>query len=616
MIKNYLINNPNLYKIYLLLLSIQITYDFLFQLLIDNSNESFANYYQISHYIFSKHLLLLSVIASLLFMILLKLASNSQNNKNKNIKVDTIFYFFVLFYIIGRNYHYKFSLIELIQYIPLIILSIYLYRSLTILILTNIITNLQNYKINFKLSLSVKKYYNYYIRHIFILSFIIILLFWSPYFYFYYPGSIQWDGLAQLNQFFGIRIWDNHYPAISTMIIGYIFETGKYIIDDNFGIFLFTISQSIFSALVFSYTLKFIASINTSSKFIVISLIFYAIFPIWPMNSYTFVKDTYYYLFFLLLFIQLIKVVLLKDDSLIRYSLILLFGSLIWIFRNDGYYVIILSLIGLTLHKLSKRNLVYSISIILVIFSLNKIYHSYFLPKNNIFEGSVREMLSLPMQQTARFCNKNYELISLEEDSVITNIFSINCQALGREYNAETSDNIKVYFKYNPTKNELDDYFGVWLSMFIKNPTIYIDAFLSNYYGYIYPLKHEYKDGIAWYTVQYSEQVYTGDFNLFMLDHRKLGRDIIEYITNLFRNMPIIELIFNVGSYTWLLVYFLIIKLKRKDLSYIVVSLPLLLTLLVCLVSPVNAYVRYMLPIIVSTPLIFNLIKLENCTKL
>lgn len=611
MSNQYLLKGHFLQKIFLFLLSLQLSYDLIFELLINNSNIHFTNYYQIAIFILSNYLSLFIVTTFIISIIFMKLSSYFKIHKTKILHINILSYFFSICFILGRNYDNNFAINELINYLPFIILNIYLLKTILYSILCILEDGFQNRNRNYKLNLRFKKYYEYFLRHIFIFSFLIFIILGIPYFYFYYPGPVQWDGLAQLNQYFGIKFWDNHYPAISTIIMGNIFKLGKTLIDDNFGIFLFTITQSILSAIILAYTVKFISSINSSFRFIAFSLIFYSILPFWPLNSYTFIKDTYYYLFFLLLFIQFIKVVILNDKRIINYILILIFCLIIWIFRNDGYYIILLSLIGLIIHKLSIKNILYSISILIVIISVNSFYHINFLPNNNILEGSIREMLSVPIQQTARFCKEAPELISLKDDTVIYSAFNLNCKDLGSKYNPESSDNVKMYFRYNPTKDDLKDYFDTWLSLLKKDPVIYFDAFLNNYYGYFYPLKHEYKDGITWNTIQYSELVYTGDFNLYMLDHRKYGRDIIENVTLLIRNLPIIEFIFNVGTYTWILIFYLVVSIRLKKFDYLIASAPLCITLLICFVSPVNAYIRYMLPIIVSTPLILSILKLN-----
>ena len=73
-------------------------------------------------------------------------------------------------------------------------------------------------------------------------------------------------------------------------------------------------------------------------------------------------------------------------------------------------------------------------------------------------------------------------------------------------------------------------------------------------------------------------------------------------------NLPAIGIIFNVGIYSWTLLFSLVlIRIRKMNTDNIIILLPIVLSLLVCFASPVNGYIRYGLPIIISMPLLFGL---------
>jgi hypothetical protein len=222
-------------------------------------------------------------------------------------------------------------------------------------------------------------------------------------------------------------------------------------------------------------------------------------------------------------------------------------------------------------------------------------------------------MLSVPLQQVARYCKYEHDRVTPMHADLLNELFFVSCVDLGEGYVPETADNVKMYFLYNPSSQQLLSFGEIWFHFFMKRPDIYIDAFLENYYGYIYPLRREYKDGIAWFSIQYSPEVSIGFFNIYFLDHRTEGRLFIENSVNFVRSLPILELFFNVGTYLWILIVSVLIMIRKHQSSLIIVIVPLLLTSMICFLSPVNAYIRYMLPVMVSLPLILlHLATFEN----
>jgi hypothetical protein len=444
-------------------------------------------------------------------------------------------------------------------------------------------------------------------RYIFLLSLFVILITGLPYIFFFYPGTVHWDGLAQLNQFFGIRFWDNHYPAISTALFGLFMNFGRSVMDDNFGIFLYISLQYVVNSLVFAYATTYVAIKTKNRAIYLFTLLFFAVYPIWPMNAITYVKDTYYYLFMLLLVIQISK----YSDKPVKNNLVFSIGVFsscfgLWVFRNDGFYLIVLTLLFMMFwtHQQTLKKWLFSLLLFFVV--LNSLYYSWLLPSVNILEGSPREMLSVPLQQIARYCKYKQDISSTLYTPIFDELFFITCSELGKSYVPETSDYVKMHFLYNPTTEQLQLLDRLWFDLLLARPDIFVDAFLENYYGYFYPIRQEYKDGIAWFSIQSSSFVNTGDFNLFLLDHRANGRTWIENSINTLRNLPLINLIFNVGTYLWALMIAIVVLIRKKQTSQLIVFIPLIITSLITFLSPVNAYVRYMLPVMVCLPIIIS----------
>jgi len=543
---------------------------------------------------------LLQPLSLTIFVLLSLLGFYAHHRQRSTLKVSMIVLSGLLafFQVLGRHYFLSFYLQDMLDNSFILLFNfgvsfVYFYKVLTWV-------NLSKWTIASNLKLKN--------LHVFGASFLIILLAGLPYLFYFYPGTVHWDGLAQLNQFFGISVWDNHYPALSTYLFGTLMQVGNHLFDDNFGIFLYTFIQYIFSSFILAYAVAYVAKKTKNILMTLLVLLFFAFYPVWPINAITYVKDTYYYLFFLLLVIQ---ISIYYDSSnrvnwfyFIKVSIAL---TGMWLFRNDGFYVVMITLLIWIVWE--HRDLSARILSMLFLFFvvLNATYHQVVLPHLNVLEGSPREMMSIPLQQVARYCKYESESLTTNDLLILEDVFLVSCARLGELYNPETSDNIKMYFLYNPSLTQIQQFSKLWLNKFLHRPDIYFDAFLENYYGYFYPMRREYKDGIAWFSIQYSEPVYTGDFDLYMLDHRFNHRMSIERFVNNLRQTRVIELFFNVGTFVWMLIILFFFMLRERDYKKLIVFVPSIVTLAICLVSPVNAYVRYVLPIIVSIPILLTL---------
>lgn len=440
-------------------------------------------------------------------------------------------------------------------------------------------------------------------KHAILKLFLIFFIVGIPILVIYYPGPIHWDGLQQLDYFYGIHEWTNHHPVVPTIIMGLFVKLGRFLINDNFGAFLFNFVQYNFSCFVFAYTINFLHQIKTPKWLVISIFLFFLINPLWYIHAYTLVKDTYFYLFFMLYLIAFIKY--LYSNS--KWPFILSAIPLI-LFRNNGIHIVILTLIIVGLFRKDKRVLN---CILVLFFACFQIVYNYTLEVFNIPQSNIREMLSVPIQQTARYIKK-YDLTK-EELKVYQSVFIISMDEIKKEYDPELSDPIK--FSFYAEKDTIGPYFEMWLKDFFKHPKVYFDAFLENYYGYIYPPKREFKDGLAWFIVVKNEMVNTGYFDFKMLNKFKPARKCIEENIQKVRELPIIEFLFNTGFYTYVLIIMLSYAIHKNKKEYFLVAMPIILALAFCFLSPVNAYIRYMNPIIVTIPILIGVITNQNKDK-
>ncbi len=451
------------------------------------------------------------------------------------------------------------------------------------------------------------KIFDLFDKHPFMFSFIVILICYLPYIIAFYPVIINYDAANQIKEVMGMhtRYMDsvvllnpnvtltNFNPLIHTLLLGGLFKFGYLIGNVNFGMFLYSIVQLSIVISVFAYSIYYLKKLKVNNTLILVVLGIYSLVPLFPLYTMTAVKDVIFSSLVFLYVIMLYDMLKFKwsKKKYIGFAFLVL---LIILFRNNGIYTIILSL---PVVCILKKELMLPIILVLV-FNIGMYigYNKILLPHYEIANTSVREMLSVPFQQTARLAKYYDEEISDEDKKTIDKVLGYN--DLGERYRTDLSDPVKNKFNKYTTDEELKDYFKVWFKYLLKRPVVYIDATISNMYGYFYP------NTSAWY-------VYTDlnhklpeagfDYHYNNLSYLRIG---LKGIAEAFPYIPVIGAISNIGIVVWIHILLIGMLIVNKMKKYIVVLLPSLTFILVCIVGPANTYFRYVLPCVFALPTI------------
>lgn len=452
----------------------------------------------------------------------------------------------------------------------------------------------------------------------FLSSILIIITFWLIYIIAFYPVILSPDPSFQIKQFFnvdtkyaeGVVKLDenvnitNHHPVVHTLLLGGCISLGRLIGSDNFGLFIYSMIQIGILASTLSYTIKYLKKVNISLKVRVILLMIYSIVPMFPLYAMSAVKDTIYTSFMILYVIFLYDFITFnknKKISNVKAISIVLLLLLISLFRNNGVYVVALSfpfIIGY-----SKKNRIKTLAVFAIFLSLTTCYSKVILPYFKITNGSIREMLSIPFQQTARYVKYNGDEVSEEDKRAIDKILTYD--TIIERYKPELSDPVKNKYNKYATNEDLKEYFKAWYRGLKKHPETYIEATINNTYGYFYP------NAIKWYTYHKFDARITKD-NLVDYSYNDLQgiRDIIVSYQGIFPYIPFIGLISNIGFNTWILLIMGVYLITFKKKEYLIVLMPLYASVLICIASPANTYFRYAMPYIFSNcaliPLLLN----------
>ena len=436
-------------------------------------------------------------------------------------------------------------------------------------------------------------------EHRIIGCFAFLIICWLPYIIIYYPGTLNSDALFQILQFYGDIPWTTHHPILPTILYGLFMKLGTAIVNNNFGIFLNNFLQLLCAAYLLSYSIKYLCQYCRNDLIAVILLAYFSLLPIWPINFYTECKDSWFILAFLFYIILLIKLVVKKGYETKREWISLFFSMIfVYLFRNNGSFIILLTMpfVVIGIKECRKKIVISTVATIMICV----LFNTTLMKTLKIEKGSKGEILSIPLQQTARYV-KEYELEE-QEIKVIEKVVAI--EDIKTYYQTETVDFVKACYK-NPTNEELKEYFKIWFTMFLKHPTTYIQATMNATYGYFYPDRTEYKDGIAMFELNAWENLNHGKFDIhFAIDKENQIRGTIESYAYMLRDIPIIGLLYSCGTYTWLLLVTTFLCLYFKRYKELLIQIPLYVVVLVCVASPVNAFVRYVQPLMISMPFI------------
>ena len=384
-------------------------------------------------------------------------------------------------------------------------------------------------------------------KHPFLSSLVAGIILSLPYLICFFPGTMQWDAHAQLWQYMEVIPLTGHHPVAVTKLMGKCMAIGRlYFHSDSVGLFLYTGPQFVAQWLVFAYSMTVLCRMKAPMWIRWAGLVLYFIYPVFPIWGMTLVKDTGYYICTLLFVAVLIDVICVEKHIRWHHMLLFVISTVgLGMFRNNGRYVVVLVLIGAAVmyRKYWKMYLTGLLACLAVIFVVEDIY----MPRKQIPDGPIGEMLSIPMQQTARYARDHSDEITIEEREVLVSLFGVEPEQLGEEYREELSDPIKEKFVANPDGEQLKQYFTVWFQQFLKHPETYIQAALNHMYGYFYPDRTSFWGNPGVFYIGNVDHWWDGYLDIEFGMENSEGRDFFRCMTFLVMKLPVIGMLFSCG---------------------------------------------------------------------
>ncbi|MBR0308438.1 MAG: hypothetical protein IJH92_06055 [Mogibacterium sp.] len=494
----------------------------------------------------------------------------------------------------------------------------------------------------------------------------VILIAWTPYLIIMFPGTeAGLDYFWQLIQGCGAFPLSNHHPVFGSLIFGILYKIGYVIGGASGGIFFTCLFQMVLMSLSIAYCLATLIKLGAPKAYIIFSVVFFSLCPVFPTNAMWAVKDSVFSSIAVLLFFSVflyawgcrnsIKVSIVGSPFTIA-----LLSVLFSIYRNGTSIVAILTMLMVIVYTIEIKGLfcketIKSVTAIVIMF-ICIMGWTVLVQNMEVYPTNFRESCAIPTRQILRAYAVYPEKFTEEQKDELEFFYRTTLERTGSledidiGNNPLIADDIKPSFFRN--SDEVRAYIKLWLQIGLQNPEIYVDQALHGSYAYwwigydaqkVYhaiplPLLHthfeeyDYDDRLIQEYFAPIPQSLDGKKEILektmpdYLTKYKYIRELI-YTKNVFEGeaerfqssinhlkaIPIISIFLAPGIYTWIIIFAFTYLFSRKKPGRMTWPI-LLITAMACL-SPVNGYMRYVLPIDLMSIIILGMCFISDTNK-
>ncbi len=429
-----------------------------------------------------------------------------------------------------------------------------------------------------------------------------LLLMWLPCYLGIFPGAYAYDAPTQLEQFVNNRI-TSHHPVLHTLIVGFFLDkitslTGSF----NAGVAAYTITQMVFTALIFAYVLTFLQKKGVAALYRALALLFWGLSPVVQMFVTSSTKDIYFSGVFLLYIVELIDLGLSGKEffaSVRNKALFTLSACATMIMRNNGVYIVITSFVLLLLfnRREFRKMLMKPMLLTLILYFL---YAGPFCRLLGVEKGGIQEMLSVPIQQMARTYIYHYNEMEPQDIELLEELIPKDALV---NYIPTCADPVKMAFREDVFRENIRAYTSLWVRTGLKHFGVFVQSFLINTADFWDPFAVV--DG-------YSQGTGKADFFYYLVGEPAVRVEMLDRVHEFYSNIsqnplvskaPLMFLIMSPGWYLMMSVYMAMCVWNRGKGEYAVAYLLPLVAELTALLGPI-AMVRYVLILYFAFPVL------------
>lgn len=449
-----------------------------------------------------------------------------------------------------------------------------------------------------------------------LIYFLIIFICWIPTVLAFYPSIIAYDGGYQIGKYFFLN-QIQHHPILITKLYTFFYVSGLVMGSPSFGMFLFSLFQMTFMAVVFSYTVKFIEDETQKRWLRNISILFYALYPYNQLFSITTTKDVIFAGLMLIFVIHLYKMVE-KKYKIVDYIFLILIGVVMLLSRNNAIYTLEVSLPFIILilikdkYKLAKVMISFLLIIIIYQFTNNCLYKMVAREsvKSENDEGSFR--ISIFAQAVGRVTRDYEENLTQEEKEKISYYFN-DYKKIGEKYRENIADSASSMANSKNINENKKEFLTFILELGKKYPMTYVESFLNTTRGYWYIedvsfsriLIYNHPGAFELYDFGISKGICKVEHNSKLPKLKNLYINL--YRLNRYQEIPVLYTLFQPGIFFYITLAFLLYAIYKKEKNILVIAIFLFTFYASCYLA-FCSIIRYIYPIMVNTPLMLALV--------
>ena len=300
----------------------------------------------------------------------------------------------------------------------------------------------------------------------------------------YFPGIWSYDAPWVHLQVIGIAPYSNYQPVLHTLLWGCCYGieriTGIY----GTALVVYSVFQISVITAASAYSILWMAERKMPVWICIAAAAYYALAPDLALFALIPTKDVLFSACFMM-WIMLTSDMLsgIRDISLNRKIYTAAAGVIMCLLRNNGVYVVLVWLVLYILTGLMRRRADRTVMIAMSAAALIYwITAGVIYPACGVEAAPRKEALSVPMSQMAAvYCNSDSGLTDSEKKEILYYIPRADL------YNPRFADPIKSDFNEAALEDDEAAFVRTWLSLGIKHPVQYADAFLTLNLPYWYP---------------------------------------------------------------------------------------------------------------------------------
>ena len=450
-------------------------------------------------------------------------------------------------------------------------------------------------------------------KRLFWLSAALIFLGSVPYLLLYWPGLNIFDTHDQLLQFFGYPSYigdgsalSDHHPVFLTVVYAAFMKLGLMLGDANIGQAVYSLISMLVLSLAWACALCMLYDAGLKKGACLAIAGFVALYPVLALYAFNMGKDVSAAPFVLLYVCQMLRLhqtegAAIRDRRFAAQMFVT--ALLLMLTRKPSLYALAFAAVFLILRYRGVRVRLAAVTLgAAVLFQVG--YSGILLPALHVIPGETREMLSIPFQMTARCLLTYPDDVTQEELDAVSRVLDPDSI---QNYDPRLSDAVKDASNPDMTGEDMAAYAKAWLSMGLRHPGVYLDAWLNMIYGYFYPST---SNTIVCLTLNSPDQ---GGMNLRQdarLDGLRL--EFHDFIYYTLRRLPGAGALFFVGTVSWAFLFLLVYAVLRGGLHAAAPWIFFVGTLGICLLSPKSGEIRYLMPILYALPIMLGTVILPR----